>query len=81
MSEKSQLRQAHPAGIGWIQKLLGHASIGTTEIYTHVAIRKVKDGAREHAPASVRVVVQSDLEGKCQIEVADLFDRYTDIGF
>ena len=36
-----------------IQKLLGHASIITTEIYTHVAIRKVKTVHAQHAPAGV----------------------------
>jgi len=28
-----------------------------------------------------KVMVQSDLEARWQIDVADLFDRYTDIGF
>jgi len=34
-------------------KLLGHASIITTEIYTKVAIRKLEERAREHAPTGV----------------------------
>jgi site-specific recombinase XerD len=39
---------AEIADIRVIQKLLGHASIITTEIYTQVAIRKVKTVQRIH---------------------------------
>ena len=43
------------ADIRYIQHILGHAQLSTTEIYTHVAIGKLKDVyARTHPTAGLR---------------------------
>jgi integrase/recombinase XerD len=63
------------ADIRFIQAMLGHVSLTTTEIYSHVAIRKLKEihdathpGARLHAPGSAGARAAGDVNGA---EVAD----------
>jgi integrase/recombinase XerD len=41
---------AHGADLRVIQTLLGHADVGTTEIYTHVLEERLRDLVLEHHP-------------------------------
>ena len=43
------------ADIRYIQEMLGHAHLATTEIYTHIAIKKLKDVHTETHPAKPKL--------------------------
>ena len=49
------------ADIRYIQHILGHAQLSTTEIYTHVAIQKLKDVHTLTHPAKLPQDVQARL--------------------
>ena len=60
------LMHENGADIRFIQQLLGHADLSTTQIYTQVAIRKLKEIHTATHPAKVGNTVLDELKAEAE---------------
>ncbi len=59
------------ADIRFIQQMLGHSKLSSTQIYTHVSVRALKEvHSRTHPGARLRAFVREELVQACALDKA-----------